>query len=286
MMRRDAAGAFQRRGDMQLRRRSGRRFSVVAPGRCPLACWAVTTAEAYGDVRLASLYDQDNPDGPDHDFYRALATDISARRILDLGCGTGLLTSSFTHPDRIVIGIDPSAAMLAVARQQRGTDRVTWMLGDAGELPGNDADLALMTGNVAQVFVGDAQWARTLTCLHAAVRRGGTLAFEARNPGAQAWRGWTRSGTFRRTDTPYGPLTRWVDNTREREGIVAYDSHYVFESTNEHLVSRGLLRFRSATEISEGLHRHGFLVRHLYGNWERGSMTTTSSIMVFVATVQ
>lgn len=46
------------------------------------------------DQRLVDLYDQDNPDGADHDFYRAVADEVSAESILDLGCGTGILTGS------------------------------------------------------------------------------------------------------------------------------------------------------------------------------------------------
>ena len=37
------------------------------------------------DSRIVELYDGDNPDGPDHDFYRSLASDVDARSILDLG---------------------------------------------------------------------------------------------------------------------------------------------------------------------------------------------------------
>lgn len=244
---------------------------------------AVLTVDPYRDPRLVALYDEDNSDGPDHDFYRELATDLSARRIVDLGCGTGLLTRTLAQPDRIVVGIDPSAPMLNLARRQPGAAQVIWVVGDAGALPGHDADLALMTGNVVQVFADDVQWERTLTCLRGALRCGGTLAFDARNPDARAWNTWTRSCTFRRTDTCYGPLTRWVDNTRERDGVVTYDSHHIFESTDEHLVSHGTVRFRSATEISDSLQSHGFYLRDLYGDWRHGRITTTSPMMVFVA---
>ncbi|MBO0883409.1 MAG: class I SAM-dependent methyltransferase [Mycobacterium sp.] len=246
----------------------------------------VRTCDPYGDPRLVALYDRDNLDGPDHDFYRRLATDVSARRILDLGCGTGRLTRSLANADRIVIGIDPSAAMLNVARTAPGADQVTWILADAGGLPGKDAELALMTGNVAQVFIDDAQWTRTLTCLRKALRQGGTLAFESRNPTAHAWLAWTKQNTFRRTDTPHGSLIRWVDNTRECSGTVTYDAHYIFESTDEHLVSHGKLRFRTAREITEDLQRHGFCLQHLYGDWQHCPMTTTSPLMAFVATAR
>lgn len=42
-------------------------------------------------------------------------------RILDVGCGTGRLTAEIARtPDAVVIGVDPSAAMLAEASARRG----------------------------------------------------------------------------------------------------------------------------------------------------------------------
>jgi SAM-dependent methyltransferase len=233
----------------------------------------------FEDPRLAGLYDRDNPDGPDRDFYRRLADDIDARRIVDLGCGTGLLTCSLATSGRTVIGIDPAAAMLDIARRRAGN--VSWIHGDAGDLPGNDADLALMTANVAQVFTTDPEWARTLDGLRRALRAGGTLAFESRNPDARAWETW---GALRRVETLHGPLTRWAEKIHERDGLVTYDAHYRFEATGEHLVSPGALRFRSAAAIGADLSKHGFVVRHLYGDWERGPVRSSSAVMVFVAT--
>ena len=56
---------------------------------------------SYDDPRLAVLYDIDNPSGADHDFFRGFADDVGARRIIDLGCGTGILT--VTSPQRTVL---------------------------------------------------------------------------------------------------------------------------------------------------------------------------------------
>lgn len=39
----------------------------------------------YSNPRLVRLYDVDNPDGADHDFFRELVNKVEAPRVVDLG---------------------------------------------------------------------------------------------------------------------------------------------------------------------------------------------------------
>ena len=57
-------------------------------------------------------------------------------------------------------------------------------------LPSLHADLATMTGNVAQVFLTDADWLATLHRIRAGVVTRGRLVFENRDPGRRAWLEW------------------------------------------------------------------------------------------------
>lgn len=84
--------------------------------------------------RTVALYDGDNPDGPDHDYYRSLASVHGTRRILDLGCGTGILTVTLAAPGRVVVGVDPSPAMITYARQRSGAAGVAWVEGDSRDI--------------------------------------------------------------------------------------------------------------------------------------------------------
>src|SRR5699024_5256150 len=129
------------------------------------------------------------PDGPDHDYYRELAARHVANSILDLGCGTGILTVTFAGPGRQVTGVDPSAAMLDYARRRPGAQAVRWVHGDSPLLPDGPYDLMVMTGNVAQ-HIADPQWQRTLSDLRVRAAAGAVLAFESRNPAARAWETW------------------------------------------------------------------------------------------------
>lgn len=97
----------------------------------------------YTDPRLADLYDLENVWGPDNDSWLELADKVGAWTVIDLGCGTGLITRALAVGDRVVIGVDPSPAMLAVARNGPGVERVRWIQGDASALWDIGADLAL-----------------------------------------------------------------------------------------------------------------------------------------------
>lgn len=47
--------------------------------------------ECFGHPRLAAVYDALDPDRGDLDAYVRMAEEFGARRVLDIGCGTGAL---------------------------------------------------------------------------------------------------------------------------------------------------------------------------------------------------
>ena len=145
------------------------------------------------------------------------------------------------------------------------------------------ADLVLMTSNVAQVFLDDSVWLSTLDAIHAALRPGGHLAFESRNPFAKAWESWNYETTYQRIHSPFGPLATWLEVVKVGDGRVCFEGHNLFEETGEVLVAESELRFRSFEEITQSLNSTGFNVGHVYGNWVRGPFTSSSKDMVFVA---
>ncbi|MCB0827080.1 MAG: class I SAM-dependent methyltransferase [Armatimonadetes bacterium] len=233
------------------------------------------------DPRLAALYDLDNPSGADHEFFCQLARELNPRLILDLGCGTGLLTAQLVAPGRLVIGIDPDSGMLDIAKQRQ--EKVEWVLGDSQLIGSSEADLVLMTGNVAQ-HIGQGDWERTLQDIHSGLAPGGILSFESRNPDVQAWRNWTKENSLSTRNTPFGELTEWIECTEPDEtGTVMLTAYNRWEETGEELIVKQPLTFRSYEKITQDLADAGFEVEECFGGWHREKFTPESPIMVFVA---
>jgi SAM-dependent methyltransferase len=117
----------------------------------------------FAHHRLAPIYDAFDGDRDDLTAYLNIADELGAGRVLDIGCGTGCLALLLADGGRTIVGVDPAEASLEVAKSKDRTGRITWVQGDAttlgrakrreAVLPALAADLALMTGNVAQVFL-------------------------------------------------------------------------------------------------------------------------------------
>ena len=219
-------------------------------------------ADAHFEVpRLAELYDPLDPDRRDLDAYAAMAGEFGARTVLDIGCGTGTFACLLAGRGLEVTAADPAAASLEVARRKPGAGRVRWVRAEATALPRVQADLATMTGNVAQVFVTDEEWAAVLGAVHEALRPGGRLVFESRDPAQQAWLGWNRDQTYRRAVIPdAGPVRTWEDLTGVEGSLVSFRTTFVFDRDGAVLTSDSTLRFRARGELADSLTAAGLVV--------------------------
>lgn len=215
----------------------------------------------FDDPRLAAVYDDLDPARSDLEAYLALAHELGARRVLDVGCGTGTFALLLADAGIEVTGVDPARASVEVARRKPGSERVTWWVGDATTLPELEVDLATMTANVAQVFVTDEAWAATLAGIHAALAPGGTLVFETRDPGRRAWEGWTPERTHQRAEIDgAGVVESSQEVTRVEDGLVSFHHTFVFHADGAVLPSDSTLRFRSREELDASLTVAGFEV--------------------------
>ncbi len=127
---------------------------------------------AFSNRRLVATYDVVEADRDDLDAYVAIVEEFGAQSVLDVGCGTGVLACRLALNGIAVTGVDPAEASLEVARSKPCADRVDWVLGEASSLPPLQVDMAVMTGNVAQVFLTDGEWLANLTAIAAALAPG------------------------------------------------------------------------------------------------------------------
>jgi SAM-dependent methyltransferase len=218
----------------------------------------------FEDPRLARVYDPLDPDRSDLDVYAAIAGELGPRSVLDVGCGTGTFACLLARQGFNVTGVDPAAASLDVARSKPGADLVHWVDGDATNLPPLSVDVAFMTGNVAQVFVTDDEWSATLRAIWEALRPGGWLVFETRDPSRRAWQQWTPELTRTMVDVPgVGLVESWEEVTDVSGGLVTFRSMTAFHADDLVLESTSTLRFRDRREVEVSLADRGFQLQEV-----------------------
>ncbi len=217
------------------------------------------TDACFAHPRLAALYDPLEPDRGDLEAYLLMAGEFGARRVLDIGCGTGVFALLLADRGIEAVGVEPARASLDVARAKPGAARVRWIDGDATALPPLRADLATMTANVAQAIADPDLWHGTLRGARAALRPGGRLVFETRDPARRAWERWTREESYRSTDVPgVGTVEHWHQVTAVDGPLVTFRTTYVFPAEGTVLTSESTLRFREREEVEADLAGHGY----------------------------
>lgn len=217
----------------------------------------------YVNQRLAALYDIECGWSADRDFYLSLAGP-PPQRILDLGCGTGLLCDAYAARGHLVTGVDPSPTMLAIARQKPNGHRIAWVEATAeayrAETP---FDLVIMTGHAFQVLLTDAAIRACLAGMRENVRPGGRIVFEIRNPAADWPAIWTGAATI---DTPAGPVHKTTRVLASGGGRIVFEQRYGF--ADETLASTSELRFTPRRDIEAFLDAAGLAVEDVLGDWD------------------
>ena len=129
---------------------------------------AASAAEVYEAFFLPALFDQ----WPATVLESAFVGE--GDRVLDVGCGTGVLARSALQvvgEQGTVIGLDPNEGMLNVAR--RSVD-ITWREGVAEHLPFDDGSIDRVVSQFAMMFFEDPDMA--IREMRRVLRPGGTAA--------------------------------------------------------------------------------------------------------------
>lgn len=232
----------------------------------------------YEHPELAELYDADGGWFIDRDFYLNLASG-APKRILDLGCGTGLLCDAYASFGHDVTGVDPAKAMLDVAKTKLYGPVVNWVEATAQTFRTDKRfDLIVMTGHAFQVFLEDADILAVFATMREHLAENGIIAFETRNPKVD-WR------------------ARWEGNTEIKWGdqiigqsrvVLQQDAKHISFETNYHFPGKTLtsfseLLFLSKPEIEGRLRQQGLITKIVYGAWDKQPFDeSTSDEMIFI----
>ena len=219
----------------------------------------------FSNTRLVEIYDAFDGPRSDLDHYLAITRELKAKSVLDVGCGTGCFACMLSEQGFDVIGVEPAQSSLDRARKKPFADKVRWILGDSSSLPFlMEVDLAVMTGNVAQVFLTNDEWMSNLVAIRRALRSGGHIVFEVRDPAQQAWLQWTRENTYQRIEVPnIGPVEGWCDLTNVSDGAVSFRWTYAFEADGQVFTSDSTLCFREKDEIINSLEKSGYTLKDI-----------------------
>jgi SAM-dependent methyltransferase len=242
-------------------------------------------AAGFNDPRIAASYDAFSSSDAGMRFYLALAG-TSPLRILDIGCGTGVLACAFAERGHEVTGIDAADAMLAIARARPGCERVTWLNADARTFQLDTRfDLVAMTGHVFQEFLEDGEVRAVLSRARTHLAPGGRLAFETRSPAARAWTRWTPEASLRTVQVEgIGTVEVHYNVLGVRDGYVDFESYHRFGDT-EPVVNRGELRFMAQPDVARRLTDAGFSDAEWYGDWDGAPWEEHSPEIIVVASV-
>ncbi|MCQ6264662.1 class I SAM-dependent methyltransferase [Fictibacillus sp. WQ 8-8] len=231
-----------------------------------------------------SLYDQMNKWDKDDDFFVQLVKKIRPTYIADLGCGTGRIALYLGEEGYEILGIDPDPNAIETAKQKDKKLLVEWKIGTSEELMDASFDLVMMTSNVAQVFLKDIDWNKTLLDIYNSLNNGGYLIFDTRNPLQRAWEQWTKEKTKKFIQDPItgNPMMVWHEFLEINESVVKYKTVYQNENLQNNVEESALI-FRTKEQIGNDLTKAGFIDIKVYGDWGFDEAIENVNSFIFTA---
>lgn len=241
------------------------------------------TYSEFSNPDLVKLYDIICPLGKDSEFFCEIAKKVGAKSIIDLGCGTGILTCELARKDYQMIGVEPSAQMLEIAKSRPDSEKVFWINGYSDELEKKCVDLVIMTSHVAQFFLEDTDWTKSLSNIFKSLKPGGYLIFDSRNPVTKPWESWNKDSSFKTfSNEELGKIDVWYQFLKLKENRVLYEIHYYIHNTKKSFVSVNELIYRSKKELMDSLINVGFKVESVYGDWDFSLVKEDSEELLFL----
>ena len=140
-----------------------------------------------------------------------LAGDVAGLRVLDAGCGSGILAEALRDKGAVVSGFDLSPIMVDLARGRLGEDADVRIADLGAPLPYPDDAFDLVVSSLALHYVED--WDAALAEVRRVLRPGGRLTLSVIHPTVYAV-AYPDADYFARTqyseDYDYGDRTVWM----------------------------------------------------------------------------
>lgn len=161
-------------------------MTPVPESRAPLA--DSPRSSAYDSI--AEGYTAENETGLLHLYYNRpaileLAGEVAGRRILDMGCGSGVVFGELRDRGALMTGVDASSGMLEQARRRLGDD-ADLRFGDLAEpLPFPDGAFDDVVASLVLHYLED--WSGALGELRRVLVPGGRLIVSVEHPFANLY---------------------------------------------------------------------------------------------------
>ena len=194
-------------------------------------------------------------------------------RVLDLCCGTGIVTVPLAETGLEVVGVDISEAMLERARAKaEGRQNLTFQRQDALTFTTSQRfGLTLMTGNAFQCFLTEQDLTTLFAKVYTLLSPGGVFIFDTRLPEGYDL---TLSDDFElwsEYQDAAGKSVRWFVKQAAYDaehGVLRYEMKEVYGDGTERPSSE-TLKFTSLSTLLALAQNAGFEVVGHYADWNR-----------------
>jgi ubiquinone/menaquinone biosynthesis C-methylase UbiE len=148
--------------------------------------------------RMGDNYISDNESSPTNEYYerpaiRSLIGNPNGLRVLDVGCGSGVLSAWLVEQGARVVAADKSSTMLAATRNRLGERAAIHQLDLSDPLPFEDGEFDLVVASLVLHYLED--WRDPLGEFWRVLSEGGRVVMSTHHPFVD-WRWFDRPSYF------------------------------------------------------------------------------------------
>lgn len=216
---------------------------------------------------------------------------VEVRRVLDVGCGTGLHSVELGRRGYEVVGVDVSPEMVEIARSKaKGMVNVSFVQADATKLNFNgEFDAAIAMYGVVSYFISDDELLGFFRSVRRALKPGSVFIFDTWNlVGVHAKRVYyeTPFASFRKTGSMLAVKEeQWrvsfVDQVAD--AVISWSVIDLSRGTVDVFSHKLKLRLFTLRELVHVLRETGFELCRVYEDYAKTPFTDESSELVVVA---